>query len=419
MRTLIISDLHLGGLTGIDLLRRPDVRASLLAALADVERLVILGDVLELRHGPPHEALAASRPFFEDLGRALGERELILTAGNHDHQLVSGWLQARAVRAPRPLQLEQRIAPAEASAMLARIAEWSSPARVEMAYPGVWVRPDVYATHGHYLDCHLTIPTLERLGIGAMGRLLERPEGALATVDAYEAVTSPIYAWRDAMARYARTGPALNGLATVRAWRALGGGKGPDAGRARPAADTAALGPSPPRGAGEQNGALAAKRASRDGSNERRGGGRARELRAALRSRAFRRGFPLAVSAFNRAGLGPLSPDISKNELRRAGLRGMGEVAARLGLGEAYVVFGHTHRAGPFARDVAPEWRGRAGARLINSGCWIYDAVFSAGPPGESPYWPGTCVLVEDSGPPALKRLLLDRTLAELRPLRA
>jgi hypothetical protein len=28
-------------------------------------------------------------------------------------------------------------------------------------------------------------------------------------------------------------------------------------------------------------------------------------------------------------------------------------------------------------------------------------------------------VLVEDSGPPVLKRLLLDRSLAELRPVRA
>ncbi len=52
----------------------------------------------------------------------------------------------------------------------------------------------------------------------------------------------------------------------------------------------------------------------------------------------------------------------------------------------------------------------------MNSGCWTYDSVFLTSTPGESPYWPGTCVLVEDSGPPVLKRLLLDRTHAELRP---
>ncbi len=62
MRTLIISDLHLGSATGVDLLRRPELRARLLEALADVDRLVLLGDLLELRHGPRHEALAAARP---------------------------------------------------------------------------------------------------------------------------------------------------------------------------------------------------------------------------------------------------------------------------------------------------------------------------------------------------------------------
>jgi hypothetical protein len=373
MRTLIVSDLHLGGLSGVDVLRRPELRAPLLAELADVERLVLLGDVLELRHGPPHEALAAARPFFEEVGHALEGRELVVTAGNHDHLLVTSWLDARALHEPEQLRLEQRFAPAEGSAMLAQIAEWAAPARVSGAYPGLWVRPDVYATHGHFLDCHLTIPTLERLGVGVMGRLLERPVGSLASVDGYEAVTAPIYAWRDAMARYARTGPALNGIATTNAWRALGGGGG--------------------------------------GSNGSVGGLSA--LAQRVRRRAIAGGFPLAIAAMNRARLGPVSANISLVELRRAGLRAIGEVAARLDLGDAYVIFGHTHRAGPLPGDDAQEWLGRGGARLVNSGSWIYDVSFVSAP-GESPYWPGTCVMVEDSGPPVLKRLLMDRTHAEL-----
>jgi hypothetical protein len=372
-RTLIVSDLHLGGLSGVDVLRRPELRAPLLAELADVDRLVLLGDVLELRHGPPHEALAAARPFFEDIGRALAGRELVVTAGNHDHLLVTSWLDERALHAPEPLRLEQRFAPAEGSAMLAQIAEWAAPARVSGAYPGLWVRSDVYATHGHFLDCHLTIPTLERLGVGVMGRLLERPSGSLANVDGYEAVTAPIYAWRDAMARYARTGPALNGIATTNAWRALGGDGG---------------------GANGSVGGLSA-------------------LAQRARRRAIAGGFPLAIGAMNRARLGPVSANISLVELRRAGLRAIGEVAARLDLGDAHVVFGHTHRAGPLPGDDAQEWLGRGGARLVNSGSWIYDVSFVSAP-GESPYWPGTCVLVEDSGPPVLKRLLMDRTHSEL-----
>ena len=226
-RTLIVSDLHLGGLSGIDLLRRPELRAALLDELDGIDRLVLLGDVLELRHGPPHDALLAARSFFEDVGRALGgDRELIVTAGNHDHLMVSTWLDARALREPSPesLGVEQRFDPAEASPMLAQIARWASPARVTVAYPGLWVRPDVYATHGHFLDAHLTVPTLERIGVGVMGRLLERPPGTLDSAEGYESVTAPIYAWRDAITRYAAAGPVLNGLATARAWRALGGG---------------------------------------------------------------------------------------------------------------------------------------------------------------------------------------------------
>ena len=46
----------------------------------------------------------------------------------------------------------------------------------------------------------------------------------------------------------------------------------------------------------------------------------------------------------------------------------------------------------------------------------LYDATFLTATPGESPYWPGTCVLVEETGPPVLRRLLLDRSHAELMP---
>jgi hypothetical protein len=205
-----------------------------------------------------------------------------------------------------------------------------------------------------------------------MSRLLGRPAGRFDSVGDYEAVGAPVFAWRDAVARDARTGAALNGMATVTAWHALRGD------------------------------------AARDG--RRRGA----PLRW-LRSRAIAGAFPLAVAALNRAGIGPLRADVSTSELRCAGLRAMGEVAARLGLGEAYVVFGHTHRAGPLPGDDEREWRGRGGARLVNAGSWTYASIFLTATPGESPYWPGVCVLVEEDGPPTIKRLLQDRTLAQIR----
>src|SRR3954466_1344315 len=87
--TLVVSDLHLGGRTGADVLRKPEAREPLLAAVRGIDRLVLLGDVLELRHGPPREALTASEPFFRELARALDpSAEVVLVAGNHDHQTI-------------------------------------------------------------------------------------------------------------------------------------------------------------------------------------------------------------------------------------------------------------------------------------------------------------------------------------------
>jgi calcineurin-like phosphoesterase family protein len=399
LRTLVFSDLHLGGVSRSDLLRRPALREPLLQAAADVDRVVLLGDVLELRHGPPREALAAAREFFEALGRVLAGKQLVLVAGNHDHALIEPWLARRAeLPEPEPLGLEQLIEPAEASPIVERIAEWATPASVRFAYPGLWIRPDVYAMHGHYLDCHLTIPTIERLSVGAMSRLLGRRADSFASVSDYEAVTAPVYAWRHAVARDARTGDGLNGIATVHAWRALGGG-------------------------GEGSGSVADASGAADSRNgaSRRVRARRAELTAYARRRAIVHGFPLAVAALNRAGIGPLKAEISSTELRGAGLRAMGEVASRLGLGDAHVVFGHTHRAGPLAHDDVREWHrppalpgGPPGARLVNVGCWTYDSIFLTDTPGESPYWPGTVALVDAEGPPVLQRLLLDRTHDEL-----
>jgi predicted phosphodiesterase len=374
MRTLIVSDLHLGSVSGSDLLRRAELRAPLLEAVADVDRVVLLGDVLELRHGPLRDAMAAARPFFEDLARALGGRELVIVAGNHDHALVDPWLARRGEEAePPPLGVEQLLEPADASSALERIAGWVSPVRMRVAYPGLWVRPDVYATHGHYLDCHLTVPTLERLSMGAMSRLLGRAPSAFGSVGDYESIVAPVFAWRDAVARDAATGSALNGATTVSAWRALRGG----------------------------------------GTRRARGlGGVGRWLR----SWALAGAFPVAVAGLNRAGVGPLRADVSMSELRRAGLGAMRDVAERLDLGDAYVVFGHTHRAGPLPGDDQQEWRGHQGARLVNAGSWTYASIFLTPATGESPYWPGVAVLVDEHGPPVLKHLLQDHTHAQIRP---
>jgi hypothetical protein len=70
------------------------------------------------------------------------------------------------------------------------------------------------------------------------------------------------------------------------------------------------------------------------------------------------------------------------------------------------VVFGHTHRAGPLPGDDREEWRVPAGARLINTGCWVHEPSFLGRRPQESPYRAGFCVTIDDDGEPRLANLL-------------
>src|SRR3954468_9601868 len=102
--TLIVSALHLGGRTRAAVLRKPEVRPPLLEALRGVDRLVLLGDVLELRHGPPAEALSRSESFFRGVAGGFPDGEVVLLAGNHDHQTIEPWL-ARRARAKEPAPL--------------------------------------------------------------------------------------------------------------------------------------------------------------------------------------------------------------------------------------------------------------------------------------------------------------------------
>src|SRR5438270_7205448 len=178
MRTLVVSDLHLGTRLGRDVLREPDARAGLLAALEGVERLVLLGDTVELLEGRPRSAFAVAEPVLRELGAALGrEREVVVVPGNHDRGLILRWLRAHAAE----LGLDTPVAPA-ASAGLAAFVDWLAPARVSVRYPGVWLADGVWATHGHYLDRHL-LP-VSAYGI-ARGRLGRAP-GEAATAADYE-----------------------------------------------------------------------------------------------------------------------------------------------------------------------------------------------------------------------------------------
>jgi len=346
-------------------LRRPELRAPLLAALEGIGRVVLLGDVLELRHGPLREPLATGREFLADLGATLGDRgEVIIVPGNHDYHLLGPWFERRARRAaPPPLGLESAV-DWRAGEPLATIARWLGPASVRAAYPGVWLREDVYAMHGHYSARHNTVPMFERLGAGAMARVVGEPPGGPARAEDYEAMLAPLYAWIHAVAQSAGASVAGSQRTSSRAWRALTGENG---------------------------------------------GG-------SLRRRAVVRSFPALIAGLNRAGFGPLQSDVSMPALSRAGIHATAQVIAGLGVSAPYVIFGHTHRAGPLPGDDVAEWATAAGGRMINAGCWVYDRQFVGEVADKSPYWPGTCVVFGDDGAPELRRLLGSRGRADLEP---
>ena len=366
MPTLVISDLHIGSANGKDLVRRPELRAPLIEALAGVDRLVILGDGLELREAAHRDAAEIAGPFFAEIGAALGpDAEVLVLAGNHDHGLVAGWIDARLQSEPSGfLGLSEPVEPAHAGPLAERLAELAAPARLRIAYPGVWLRDDVYALHGHYVDLHSTVPTFERLAAGAMARWVVRLPEAGARPDDYEAALAPLYAFMHQLTqRSAHAAVSAGAGASARAWVALAG-----TGRARHPVRTAALG-----------GAYVG-----------------------------------AVAVINALGLGPVDRDLSAAALRRGGLRGIREVVHRLGITAPHVIFGHTHRSGPWPRDDAAEWTTPAGTRIHNTGSWVYQPHFLSEEPNSSPYWPGTAVLVEDAGPPRLIRLLGERGHREL-----
>jgi predicted phosphodiesterase len=366
MRSLVISDLHLGKSGHNDLLRRADLRAPLLDALDGVDRLVILGDGLELRESAHREAMETAAPLFAELGARLGAgKELVLLAGNHDHGIAAGWIDARLQSEPSGfLGLEQRFAPEEAGPLARRLAETAQPARLQLAYPGIWLRDDVYAIHGHYSDVHATVPTFERLAAGAMARYVAKLPQNGATPDDYEAVLSPLYAWLHALTQRAdHTVISVGGSASASTYTKL----------------------------------------------------TAKDRHKRPRTLALGLGYRAAVFALNRAGLGPLEASLSPSALRRGYLTGIKTVVERLDIRADHVIWGHSHRSGPWPTDDAQEWTAATGARIVNTGSWVYQPHFLSPEPNRSPYWPGTAVIVEDVGPPRLVRLLGERGHDELR----
>jgi hypothetical protein len=167
VRTLVVSDLHLGTRLGRDVLRRREPLEALLDAVAAADRLVLLGDVVELLEGRATRAMEIAAPVVRAIGARLGaEGEAIVVPGNHDAPLVRPWLRVHG----GPRAVDAAIPP-DATPALATLAGWLAPARVRVHYPGVWLADGIWATHGHYLDLHLMPESGYGIARGLIGRL--------------------------------------------------------------------------------------------------------------------------------------------------------------------------------------------------------------------------------------------------------
>ena len=350
----IASDLHIAStIQGYDLASRPEVGDRLVRALEPADQVVLLGDLVELRERPVLEALDRARPLLQAIGEASAGKRVVITPGNHDYQLAEPWLQRERL-AGRRLPVEAEWPVERSDGVAGRIAEWMPESDLVVAYPGFRPRPDVYATHGHYLDLHLTVPRLESLVVSLVGLATGRRRPACRAVEDYEAVVGPLYSLLYGIAQGARAGTLARGGRLSRSVWEL---------------------------ASDRNG---------------------RPVSRLLLGRVT---IPGAVAILNRTGLGPFRPDISGAELRRAGLRAIEAVIKSLGIEAEHVIFGHTHRPGPLPGDDVSEWRTATAGRLWNAGSWLWEPALMQRD-GPSPYRPGTVVYLRDEGPPELTNLL-------------
>jgi UDP-2,3-diacylglucosamine pyrophosphatase LpxH len=175
VRTLVISDLHLGARARPGVLARPEPLRRLVEHLHGIDRLVLLGDALETVN---RRALGVAEPVLREIGRAIGSGgAIVLVPGNHDRALIRRWIRARG----GALGVDDEVARG-ASPALEALTSWLRPAEVSIRYPGVWLSERVWATHGHYLDQHL----LPESAFGVWRGLLGRPASDDAAPADYE-----------------------------------------------------------------------------------------------------------------------------------------------------------------------------------------------------------------------------------------
>ena len=296
---------------------------------------------------------------------------MLVLAGNHDHGLVAGWIDARLQSEPSGfLGLSEPVEPGEAGPLAERLAEL---ARARAAAARL---PRRLAARRRLRDPRpLRRPALDGADVRAPRRRRDGPLGRAA----------------------ARGGRAAR--TTTRR-------------RSRRSTRSCTSSPSAPTTPRSSAGAGASARAWVALAGE----GRAQHP---VRAAALGSGYVAAVAALNALGPGTGRPRPVRRRAapRRPARDPRGPAPARRRRRRT-CIFGHTHRVGPVAAGrpgrVAHARRARGSTTPARGST---SRTSSSERPNASPYWPGTAVLVEDGGPAAAHPAAGRRVgHAELRP---
>jgi len=143
--------MHLGQVGGISVLELAQPLERLLDSVRRYDRLVLLGDVIEMAEAHHTHSFPIAEPVLRAIGGAMRPgSQIVLVPGNHDHALIRAWAQAQGQALER-----EAVVPHDASPLLAQVVDWLGAERVQVRYPGVWLSDEIWATHGHYLNYYL------------------------------------------------------------------------------------------------------------------------------------------------------------------------------------------------------------------------------------------------------------------------
>ena len=192
VRSLVISDMHLGAWTGDDLLAYRWAREALRPELERADEVVLLGDFLDLLFSRIEQAFERAHGLVDLLAQTLAGKRLVWLAGNHDHHILVRRLESL---------VELQIATGEAFEELherwragfffeAFLKRRLPDTEIEVAYPTYRIG-EVLLSHGHYLDGEVSGSVPNRLLQGGFWRLAggHTPN---PTIQDYEAALVPL-----------------------------------------------------------------------------------------------------------------------------------------------------------------------------------------------------------------------------------